>query len=161
MVTVQASPFEPSGVSGIVLRDPRADDQGYITSTWLKSMRHASRYNAMPSPRYFRIVGGQIDALLDRSDTRCLVAAFDDDLDRIAGWLVYTPVAGAPVLHYLYVRKSRDSNQRRRGIGTRLLRRVGFAPGHVCFYTFHGPQLVILQHMLDRAAPMDIERFLR
>jgi len=119
---------------GFTIRDPRPGDQGFITSTWLANMREAPAHEEMSRGAFYSEWGALVDRVLDRSETRCALAVDATDLDKIRGWIVWTPVPRAPVLHYVYVRR----RHRREGIAT-ALRVMGAEIGRPFVFTCHGP----------------------
>jgi GNAT superfamily N-acetyltransferase len=102
---------------------------------------------------YFATMGTTIDRLLDRADTRALVA---DTADRIVGWLVWTPIPGAPVLHYVYVRAS----ERRHGVARALADRAGLDTSSPVVYLFGGPDRRWLLQKAPRSVSMSADNFL-
>lgn len=155
-------------VPGVVARNPCAEDQGYVLTTWLRSMRQAEPYHSQPKRRYFGRVGDQLDRLFDggRNATRVLIAAVAGDQDRIAGWVCYSPISGAPTIHYVYVREGADEadRYRRRGLARALLATVlrsdPAGPTRAPIYTSIGPGLRYLTRLYPHAVYMALEDFL-
>lgn len=123
-----------------VIRPPRPGDQGYITSTWLATMRDA--HEEMSRGAYYAEYGRLIDRVLDRDGTRCELAVDINDPDAIKGWIVWTPIPRAPVLHYVYVRR----RFRRGGIATALALEAGIQfLGPKFVYTCDGPDAHVIR----------------
>lgn len=116
-----------------MIRTPRASDQGYIASTWARSVlsTHATQ-------RHFRSrtgtqVNEQIDRVMDRADTRALLRVKPHDPNVILAWLVYCEGPGVPMVHYMYCRR----DERGRGYTGELLERLSVTRtgGVVCTST--------------------------
>lgn len=118
-------------------------DQGYVTSTWARSLRRTQPYRHVTSQRYQQLVPHEIDQILDRADTLVLVADAGDD--RILGWICATPIRPSVLtLHYVYVRQEhQDTPLRRHGIARALVEAAKQAgelrtPSSIV-YTYRGP----------------------
>jgi len=118
----------------IALRCAVANDQGYITRTWVASMLGDLRDHAS---RKIREANTMVDRLLDDPATRLLVACEPRDPDRIIGWIAYAIVPGARTLHYVNVR----AIDRKQGIGGLLIARAGLGKKQSAplLYTCRGP----------------------
>lgn len=131
------------------IRPGIAEDQAYLTATWWNSLRRAG-HKADPGP--------DIDALLDRTDVRVLVATETTYQPRILGWLVYTPMPPSTIaLHYVYVREP----QRQAGIAREMFRRAreGLTADPMVLYTFTGPAASVLLAKHE-AVHVPVRRFL-
>lgn len=139
----------------IVLRTARPGDQGYVASTWVHS---ASGTGGRPigRQRAAREFANDVDRLLNRSDTRIVIAADAAQLDIIAGWLAHVHRAPVPCVHYVYVRK----NFRRQGVATRLLEHAGLARDRAATWTCAGPDLASLARCYPAAVPFPLKEFL-
>lgn len=124
--------------SGFEIREPRETDQGYIASTWLRNLRTSEEHARSPRGTFFHELGAMVDRVLDRSDTRCLVAAEVADTDRMWGWIVWTPIPNAPALHYVYTRRE----HRLAGVAGALMSEAKIAAPFV--YTLAGPDVSII-----------------
>lgn len=113
-----------------LVREPRPTDQGYIASTWARSMTHNSR-------RWTRRnhAALSVDRVLDHASTAVLVACKDGEPDRIVGWLCWAKVDAARVVHYCYVRDS----WRREGVMSALLKAAKLDDDRPMLITHKGP----------------------
>ena len=118
-----------------MIRGPRPTDQGYIASTWTRSMlsTHASQRHMRS--RTGQQISQQIDAVLDRPDTRAWLCVRDAEPDVIRGWIVYVDGPATPTIHYVYTRR----DDRGTGVAAALLAKLGITrtTGVVC--TSYGP----------------------
>lgn len=112
------------------IREPRSTDQGYIASTWLRSITHNTRRRT----RQAKVSGG-IDRVLDHASTAVLVACRELEPDRIVGWVCWAKIPAARVVHYLYVRDS----WRREGVAKELMRAAKLDDSRPLMYTHKGP----------------------
>lgn len=125
------------------IRPATAEDQGYVTSTWSNSLKRTLAYRNTSPARYRQLVPVEIDQLLDRPDTRVLVA--DAGEGRILGWICATPVPPSVLtLHYVYVRQEHaETRLRRHGIGRALVEAAkvdgGLRTPSSIVYTYRGP----------------------
>jgi predicted GNAT family acetyltransferase len=118
------------------IRPPDAADQGFISSTWLNSMRRAREYRRWSRHRYFDTMSGLVDRVFDHPATRALAAVDLGDNWTMRGWLVYTPIGNRAVaVHYLYV----PSRERGRGYARALAREAGIGTDARIIYTCHSP----------------------
>lgn len=162
-------PADPVLIPGVIARNPCADDQGYVISTWMRSMRTAEQYRDWSRRRYMARVGNQLDRLLDEpvTCTRFLIASPAARPDRIAGWVCYSPIAGAPTIHYVYVRdgKAEGEQFRRQGLARALLATVlqsdPAGPTRAPIYTHIGPGLKHVLGLYPHAVYLSLEEFLR
>ena len=126
------------------LRPGRPGDQGYVTSTWLRSLQNAPGCRKVPRSSFYKAHGTDVDRLLDRPDVRIVVACDPADIDAILGWLCYTQMPPSMLaLHYVYVRAEDrlGVELRRRGIARALLEaaREGLTRDTKLVYTYKGP----------------------
>ena len=114
------------------IRGPRRTDQGYISSTWVRSLTGIAdrRPNALA-----KAASHLVDEVLDRDDTRALVRHAPGDMDQIRAWIVYCEAPGVPLTHYVYCRKE----YRERGYATSLLQAAGVTKNRAMVYTTMGP----------------------
>lgn len=140
-----------------MIRPPLPSDQGYIAATWARSVLSTHAHQRHLSSRTGEQVGKQIDRVMDRADTRALVACRDADPDFITGWMIYVVGPTVPTVHYLYVRR----DERGVGIAAQLLERVGVdrKRGVVC--TSHGPSSESMRGRYRASVHLPLEEFLR
>ena len=137
----------------MIIREPEPGDQGYVIKTWTRSLLSARPWKGM-SRAEFAGVEGCIERLMDRSDTRALIAtAAAPDL---CGWMVWTPMGSGAAVHYAYVRKT----ERTRGIGRALFDASGVRLDRPIVYTFAGPAWRWAVPKAPTAVPIAIENFL-
>lgn len=115
------------------LRKPKAQDQAFLASTWCRQMANANPDRARGLR--FGDVGRDVDAVLDRGDTRALIRHSAGDPDSIVGWACYAEGPGVPVLHMVYVRKEHRGN----GYGGELLAAIGIDRAASFVFTQRGP----------------------
>lgn len=117
------------------IRPATPSDRRYVVMTWRSSLQSTKEYGGMSRGEFRRSVDRPIDRLLDRADTRVLVAApHTGDGQSIAGWIVCTPLGDRVALHYLYVRYAARGS----GCALRLAAHAGLLTRPVV-YTFRGP----------------------
>lgn len=162
----------------IVIRPPRPEDQGYITSTWSRSMmsggraghamrRHgAARGAPLGKRQQLSTLGGRIDTVLDRPDTRALVAVWPGagpgTRDFIVGWVIYCDAAGLPIVHYAYTRDHAPDGRPLRGTGIAgaLFARIGIARTSPVACTSDGPSSEALRGHFRASTYYPLEDFL-
>ncbi len=138
---------------GNMIRGPRRTDQAFIAATWVRSLSGvANRRLGFRGGE----IGRQVDAVLDRSDTRALIRYAPGDMDRILGYIVYCEGAGVPVLHYCYTRKE----YRGRGIASELLAACGVTHTGAVVCTSLGPDSQRMRSRYKGAAYMPLTEFL-
>jgi GNAT superfamily N-acetyltransferase len=130
------------------VRRPVADDQGYVASTWVKSLYTADKRRRMSD------LNALVDRMLDEPTVRLLVACEPTDAERILGWVAFTPSVGLPVLHYVYVREK----HRRHGIARQMANHIGLSGRFI--YTLRGPDADGLTAKHPTAVHVDIHEFL-
>ena len=94
----------------VLLRRPRSSDQSYVASTWAHSLRSTGRAGVGKPDAL-------IDRMLDNSAVKVMLAVEPSDDERILGWIAYTAMPRAIIVHYVYVR----DKVRGRGIAHALL----------------------------------------
>lgn len=165
-----------------MIRPPLPEDQGYIASTWSRSMlsglraghamrRHGQRSSsrlALPSERDMRAqLGARIDAVLDRADTRALVSVRDStrkpDRDFILGWILYVHGPAVPVIHYAYCRDhdERGESLRGRGVVRELLHYVGVEYNRAVVCTSDGPSSESMRAHFKASVHVPLAEFLK
>jgi GNAT superfamily N-acetyltransferase len=136
-----------------LIRGPRKADQNYIAATWVRSMSGVAG-------RAFGTRGGavarDVDAVLDRDDTRALIRHAPGDMDRIMGWIVYVEGPAVPVTHYVYVR----DKERGRGVAASLLYQSGVRRDVASIYTNRGPDTRFLLSAYPLAQYLSLKEFL-
>jgi hypothetical protein len=140
-----------------MIRPPKPTDQGYIASTWARSiLRSTHAWQRHASARSGHQVNTLIDKTLDRKDTRALLRVKPHDPDSILGWVLFVDGVGVPVIHYVYVRR----DDRQSGIATELLYQAGvrWDAGVVC--TSDGPDSHILRVRYPAATYVPLAEFL-
>ena len=109
-----------------LIRPGRASDQAYCAQSWVRALGqlHDHANNAI------------VNRLLDDPRTVVSVACGLTDSDRILGWVASAKVRGARVLQYVLVRNA----ERRRGIGSALLKHAGMLDGVEPILTLFEPR---------------------
>lgn len=159
-----------------MIRPARPSDQAFIASTWTRSIcsTHKVPGASTRGHAYQRHIGSsmwervskQVDAVMDRSDSRAIVTCHPTLQDNILGWAVYVDGPSVPTVHYCYVRKEwRDSTLRDEGRGE-----CGFARGMLEYIgctvrgpvvcTSLGPSSAAMMRRYKAASHMSLEEFL-
>lgn len=141
-----------------MIREPRRTDQGYIASSWAKSiLRGTHAWERHGTARTGHQIHRLIDQVLDRKDTRALLRVKPNDPDTILAWLLYTEGPGVPLLHYTYTR----ADERQKGYAGELLHRIGVRRdgGLVC--TSDGPSSAMMRNLYPSAIHMPLAEFLK
>lgn len=99
----------------------------------------------------------QVDAVMDRGDSRCLVVCRAHDQNAITAWLVYAEGFGAPVVHYLYAR----SKERGKQLGAELLHSIGVGMSTAVVCTSVGPSSERIRTMYPASAHLPLADFLK
>lgn len=164
------------------IRPPRPDDQGYIAKTWARSVlsglagghamaRHGAQ-RARPVSKGQRrqdaldALNRRIDLVLDRADTRALVAIQAGNggaaRDYILAWVVYVDAAGVPIVHYAYTRDHDDSGEtlRGRGIVRAIFERIGITRGTPVICTSDGPCSAAMRDHFRASTYFPLDQFL-
>jgi len=140
-----------------MIRRPRPSDQGYIAATWARSMLscHASQRHLRS--RNGQQIGQQIDAVLDRKDTRAWLSVRPEDQDQIRGWILYCEGPAVPTIFYIYVRR----DDRGVGVAQELLDALGITrtTGVVC--TSIGPSSESVRGRYKAAVYVPLSEFLK
>lgn len=118
-----------------MIRPPARSDQSYIASTWARSMLSMHAHQRHLRSKTGQQIGRQIDQVLDRSDTRALICAKDNDPSHIFGWILYVQGPSVPVVHYLYTRR----DNRGEGVAAALLAGIGVTRTNSVVCTSYGP----------------------
>lgn len=140
-----------------MIRPPLPSDQGYIAATWARSVLSTHAHQRHLSSRTGEQVGKQIDRVMDRYDTRALVACRASDPDFITGWMIYVEGPRIPTIHYLYVRR----DERGVGIAAQLLARIGVDRLHGVVCTSHGPSSASMRGRYRASVHLPLDEFLR
>src|SRR5678815_2074409 len=140
-----------------MIRPPLPSDQGYIAATWARSVLSTHAHQRHLSSRTGAQVGKQIDRVMDRADTRALVACRDRDPNFITGWMIYVDGPRTPTIHYLYVRR----DERGVGIAAQLLARVGVDRLHGVVCTSLGPSSESMRGRFRASVYIPLQEFLK
>lgn len=150
-----------------MIRPARSTDQAFIASTWTRSLCSTHKVPGVSSRghAYQRHVGSamwlkvsqQVDAVMDRRDSKALVICKPHDENALLGYVVYADVRGVPVAHYIYLRR----DERERGFAADLLRAIGVHHGTAVVCTSLGPSSQMMRSRYKAASYMPLEEFLR
>lgn len=135
----------------VYIRRPRPTDQSYIASTWVNSLIQVRGNTKSES-------NALVDRMLDDPAVRLLLAVEPSAPDTILGWICYTPMPRAQVLHYVYVR----DKLRTRGIARELYNKA-WSMSHVSsklVYTMRGPDADRLLARWPSAMLLPVTEFL-
>jgi len=147
-----------------MIRPPLPSDQGYIAATWFKSVMSMSHFRQRHlSTGEGRALNAQIDAVLDRPDTRGVLLVKDSNHDYIIGWLVYVDGPTVPVVHYLYCREYDDKGHRLRGnrVSEVLLAKIGVDHSKSVVCTSYGPASRSMRSRYKQSVHLPLEEFLK
>jgi hypothetical protein len=88
-----------------LLRAPTPEDLPFVTDTWVRSQRCAHSWRAVESTAYRRGFTAAVTRVLQRAETRAIVACDEESPATIYGFAVWTPEAERTplVLHLVYV----------------------------------------------------------
>lgn len=149
-----------------MIRPARPADQAFIASTWTRSICSTHKVAGVSSRghAYQRHVGSamwtkvsaQVDAVMDRRDSKALVVCKQNDENALLGWVCYAEVRSVPVCHYLYLRR----DERERGFAADLLRAIGVHHGTAVVCTSLGPSSQIMRSRYKAASFLPLEEFL-
>lgn len=119
-------------------------DQSYVAASWTRSMLALHASDREPTMKTWDQISRLIDAVLERPETRVVIACAAHDLAAIVGWCCYALGLGAPVVHYLYVRTTAPTPQgpqpaRGIGIAAALLAHIGVEHDTAVVCTSLGP----------------------
>lgn len=165
------------------IRPPVPADQGYIAKTWARSVlstlggghamaRHGAQRVTAPRSKGQRRqdaldeLNRRIDLVLDRADTRALVAVQPGNggaaRDYILAWVVYCDAAGVPIVHYAYTRDHDDAGEvlRGRGLVRALFARVGIARATPVICTSDGPSSAAMRDHFRASTYFPLDQFL-
>lgn len=141
-----------------MIREPRKSDQGYIASTWAKSiLRGTHAWERHGSARSGHQLHTLIDQVLDRADTRGLVRVKPSDPDVIHAWILYVEGQGVPTVHYLYTR----ADEREHGYAGELLHRIGVRRDSEVICTSDGPSSAMVRSLYPGARYVPLATFLK
>lgn len=140
-------PLGAEAPPAIILRPPRARDQGYVCSTWWRNVR--------PQPR-----PETLNAILDHETTKLIVAGCHGDPDFVAGWICWSLLGKAPLLHFVYVRAGKRGNYRGQGVARALVTAAGLDLTRPIAYTMPGFEAASLLERF-RGVHIPVEQFLR
>lgn len=141
-----------------MIRGPLRTDQGYIASSWSKSiLRGTHAWERHRTARNGHQINKLIDDVMDRSDTRALLRVRPHDPDAILGWVVYCAGAGTPIIHYLFVTKDARGD----GIGSELLLHAGVKRDTAVVCTSDGPSSAMMRTLYPAAVHMPLAAFLK
>lgn len=164
------------------IRPPRPEDQGYVAKTWARSVlsglagghalaRHGKERIAPRSKGQARQdalaeINRRIDLVLDRPDTRALVAVQPGNggaaRDYILAWVVYVDAAGVPIVHYAYTRDHDDQGEalRGRGLVRQLFERIGVRRSTPVICTSDGPSSAAMREHFRASTYFPLDQFL-
>lgn len=164
------------------IRPPRPEDQPYVAKTWARSVlsglggghamaRHGAQRERPVSKGQRRQdaldeLNRRIDVVLDRPDTRALVAVQpgngDAARDYILAWVVYCDAAGVPIVHYAYTRDHDDAGEtlRGRGLVRQLFARIGIERGTPVICTSDGPSSAAMREHFRASTYFPLDQFL-
>lgn len=164
------------------IRPPRPEDQPYVAKTWARSVlsglagghalaRHGAQRErpASKGTRRQELLGElnrRIDVVLDRPDTRALVAVQPGNggaaRDYILAWVVYVDAAGVPIVHYAYCRDHDDSGEslRGRGLVRAIFERIGITRGAPVICTSDGPSSAAMREHFRASTYFPLDQFL-
>lgn len=137
-----------------LVRGPRKTDQGYVASTWVRSMSGCAN---RPLGEKGGAFGRLVDQVLERDDTRALIRHAAGDADRILGYCVHITGPGVPCIAYVYVR----NEHRGKGIATELLTAAGCRKHESLVYLCRGPSTRQLVTAYPAATYLALEQFLK
>jgi hypothetical protein len=141
-----------------VIREPRKSDQGYIASTWAKSiLRGTHAWERHIAARSGHQIHALIDHVLDRLDTRGLLRVKPSDPDVIHAWILFAHGPGAPTVHYLYTR----ADEREHGFAGALLHQIGVRRDSELICTSDGPSSAMVRTLYPGARYVPLATFLR
>jgi len=164
------------------IRPPLPEDQPYVTKTWARSVlsglagghaiaRHGTQRERPVSKGQRRQemlaeINRRIDVVLDRPDTRALVAVQLGNgagaRDYILAWVVYVDAAGVPIVHYAYTRDHDDAgeNLRGRGLVRAIFARIGITRGAPVICTSDGPSSAAMREHFRASTYFPLDQFL-
>jgi hypothetical protein len=165
-----------------VIRPPRPEDQGYVAKTWSRSMlsawsgghaiaRHGAQRTVPQSKgerrqEVLREYQRRIDLVLDRADTRALIAVQPGNgagaRDYILAWVVYVDAAGVPIVHYAYTRDHDDigDSLRGRGLVQAIFHRIGIRRSTPVICTSDGPSSAAMREHFRASTYFPLDQFL-
>jgi hypothetical protein len=165
------------------IRPPRPEDQPYVAKTWARSVlsglagghamaRHGAQRERPVSKgdrrqEVLAEINHRIDMVLDRPDTRALVAVQPGNgaaaRDYILAWVVYCDAAGVPIVHYAYTRDhDADTGEsfRRQGLVRAIFARIGIARAAPVICTSDGPSSAAMREHFRASTYFPLDQFL-
>lgn len=165
------------------IRPPVPADQPYIAKTWARSVlsglagghamaRHGAQRERPASKgtrrqELLESLNARIDRVLDRPDTRALVAVQPGNgtaaRDYILAWVVYVDAAGVPIVHYAYCRDhDADTGEalRGRGLVRAIFARIGITRGAPVICTSDGPSSAAMREHFRASTYFPLDQFL-
>jgi len=154
-----------------MIRNARPTDQAYIASTWTRSVCSMNKVPGKTSLRFghghaqqrhmgsqlWERVSKEVDAVLDRPDSRSLVLCKAHDHDIICAWIVFAEGWGAPLVHYAYTRKDDRGN----GHSAELLHRIGVGRSTAVVCTSIGPSSESMRSRYPASTYLPLAEFLK
>lgn len=156
-----------------MIRHANSGDQAFIAATWTRSLCSTHRVPGVSSRGHARQrhvgsamwvkVSQQVDAVMDRPDSRAIVTCHPINRDRIIGWALYVEGPSVPTVHYLYVRDHDDAGEslRNRGFAAAMLERIGVSHHAPVVCTSLGPSSKAMRSRYKAAVHLPLEEFLR
>jgi GNAT superfamily N-acetyltransferase len=86
----------------VTLRERRASDLNFIRSSWLKSAAALCPLPAIARPAFYAVHWDVVHGLLERADTRLVIACAREHEDQILGYACAAPEIQA--FHWAYVK---------------------------------------------------------
>lgn len=163
------------------IRPPRPEDQPYVAKTWARSVlsglagghalaRHGAQRERPASKgtrrqEVLEALNHRIDVVLDRPDTRALVAVQPGNgagRDYILAWVVYCDAAGVPIVHYAYTRDHDDAGEtlRGRGLVRDIFARIGITRTTPVICTSDGPSSAAMREHFRASTYFPLDQFL-
>jgi hypothetical protein len=166
---VTAVPYTaPEQPRGFVLRNAAPTDQAYVGKTWTRSMLNLHIADRDPGMRTWPEMSAAIDRVMERPETRVLIACIPPDLRTILGWMCFGADQPAPVVHYLYVRETvstingwihvRGKDGLR--VGTALLAHLGVTPAAAVVCTSRGPSSLDMRERYPASSHLPLTEYL-
>ena len=149
-----------------MIRPARPADQAFIASTWTRSIcsthkvpgvsSHGHAYQRHVGSAMWTKVSAQVDAVMDRRDSKALVVCRPSDENALLGWVCYAHVRDVPLIHYVYLRR----DERERGHAADLLRAIGVHHGTAVVCTSLGPSSQMMRSRYKAASFLPLDEFL-
>lgn len=121
-------------MEGIVLREATPEDKNFIYSTWLKGMFHGSDFTkTIAKEVFYEQFPKYIDSVLNKHNTRIVVACLKDEKDVVLGYAV---IGEPDVAYWVYVKAA----WRQQGIAKQLF--SGYTISTGASYTKPGGEIM-------------------